>query len=142
MGVRTIRAKLTAFAVSGFIAGVAGVCFALVEERIKADQFVPAQSLLLVAMIVVGGLGSLSGAVLGAVYLVGSRAIFGAGDTAQFLTSALGLLLFLLFLPGGLSRLLSAAADRLTELIRRVLGRRYVTTTPDSELAEPVGASR
>src|SRR4051794_26066031 len=142
MGVRTVRAKLTAFAVSGFIAGVAGVCFALVEERVRADQFVPAQSLLIVAMIVVGGLGSLSGAVLGALYLIGSRVIFGDSDIAQFLTSSIGLLAFLLFLPGGLSRIASGAADRGTDLIRRVGGRRYVTTVPDPDLAEPVGASR
>jgi ABC-type branched-subunit amino acid transport system permease subunit len=143
MGVRTVRAKLTAFTVSGFLAGVAGVCFGLVEQRVNAGQFVPAQSLLLVAMIVVGGLGSLSGAVLGALYLIGSQAIFGASATAEFLTSSIGLLVFLLFLPGGLSRLASGAADRATELIRRVGGSRYINTTaPDPDLAEPVGASR
>jgi ABC-type branched-subunit amino acid transport system permease subunit len=142
MGVRTVRAKLIAFAVSGFIAGVAGVCFGLVQQRVNADQFLPAQSILIVAMVVVGGLGSLSGAVLGALYLIGSRAIFGASDTAEFLTSGIGLLVFLLFLPAGLSGLASGAADRVTDLIKRVGGRRYVATAPDPDLAEPVGASR
>jgi ABC-type branched-subunit amino acid transport system permease subunit len=142
MGVRTVRAKLTAFAVSGFLAGVAGVCFGLAQSTVKADQFLPAQSLFVVAMIVVGGLGSLSGAVLGALYLIGSRVIFGDSETAQFLTSSIGLLFFLLFLPGGLSSLASGAADRVTDLIRRVGGRRIVSMTPDPELVEPVGASR
>jgi ABC-type branched-subunit amino acid transport system permease subunit len=144
MGVRPIRAKLTAFAVSGFLAGVAGVCYGLVNERLSTEAFNAPQSIQVVAMIVVGGLGSLSGAVLGAVYLIGFPAIFGSTQTVQFLTSGIGLLGFLLFLPGGLGTVLSSAADAVTGVVRRTrLGRapRGPALAAD-ELAEPVGAGR
>ncbi|TML65117.1 MAG: ATP-binding cassette domain-containing protein [Actinobacteria bacterium] len=99
-GVRVVRAKLMAFALSGFLAGVAGVCFALVTERFKASTFDPSQSILVVAMVIIGGLGSIEGAVLGALYLVGIPAAFGSGPTVQFITSGVGLTIFILFLPG------------------------------------------
>ncbi|MFL6238841.1 MAG: ABC transporter permease [Actinomycetes bacterium] len=145
MGVRTVRAKLVAFAVSGFLAGVAGVCFALVEQRVKADQFTAAPSLTIIAMIVVGGLGSLSGAVLGALYLVGVPAIFGSSTTVLFLTSSIGLLGFLLFLPGGLGTMTSKAADAITSMLHRARASRPAETPPglaSDELVEPVGAGR
>jgi ABC-type branched-subunit amino acid transport system permease subunit len=119
MGVRPIRVKLTAFAVSGFLAGVAGVCFGLVQPRYGATDFPPALSIAVVAMIVVGGLGSISGAVWGAVYFVGAQAIFGSTPTVQFLTSSIGLLVFLLYLPAGLGPLMSGAADAVTAFLRR-----------------------
>ena len=105
----------------------------------------PSQSILVVAMIVVGGLGSLSGAMLGAVYLIGFPAIFGASTTVQYLTSGIGLLAFLLFLPGGLGTALSRAADTLTALIRRmgfVQGTESQPGLGAEEIVEPVGAGR
>jgi ABC-type branched-subunit amino acid transport system permease subunit len=113
MGIRVTRAKLSAFALSGFLAGVAGVCFALVTQRFQAATFDPSQSLLVVAMVIIGGLGSLEGAVLGAAYLIGVPAIFGSTTTVQFVTSGVGLTLFILFLPGGLSQLVHRIGDAL-----------------------------
>ena len=50
-------------------------------------------------MVVIGGLGSVSGAVLGAIYLVGLTAIFGTSSTIEFLTSGIGVIAFILYLP-------------------------------------------
>jgi ABC-type branched-subunit amino acid transport system permease subunit len=130
MGVRPVRAKLTAFAVSGFLAGTAGVCYGMVLQRYGADDFVSSESLRVVAMVVIGGLGSISGAVLGAVFLVGLPALFGSGQTVQFLTSGIGLLVFLLYFPGGLRSLTNAAADAATTAIRRVTRRPAVEKAP------------
>jgi branched-chain amino acid transport system permease protein len=112
-GVRVVRAKLIAFALSGFMAGSAGVTFALIEQRVKAGLFSVDQSILVVSMVVIGGLGSVEGAVLGAAYLVGLPAAFGHGTTVQFLCSGVGLLVFVLYLPGGLADLLNRVGDRL-----------------------------
>ena len=112
-----------------FLAGVAGVCFGLVQPRYGASDFPPSLSLAVVAMVVVGGLGSISGAVWGAVYFVGVQAIFGSTPTVQFLTSGVGLLVFLLYLPAGLGPLASSAADAIAMFLRRS-GRAQVDAAP------------
>jgi ABC-type branched-subunit amino acid transport system permease subunit len=124
MGVRVVRAKLVAFALSGFLAGIAGVVYAVVQGRPGAQLLDAPQSFLVVAMVVIGGLGSISGAVLGAVYLVGLPAAFGSTPTVQFLTSGVGLLLFLLYLPGGLGALLTKLGDLVAAGVRRVASSR------------------
>jgi hypothetical protein len=52
--------------------------------------------------------------VLGALYLEGLPALFGANQTIQFLTSGLGLIAFILYLPGGLGELLHRFGDAVT----------------------------
>ena len=79
-------------------------------------------------MVVIGGLGSIPGAILGALYLEGLPALFGANQTIQFITSGLGLIAFILYLPGGLAELLHRFGDLVTMGIRaaqdRVASRR------------------
>ncbi len=71
MGVRVVRVKALGFALSGFLAGAAGVCFAFLTERLNTSTFSAPQSILVVSMAIIGGLGSVPGAVLGALYLIG-----------------------------------------------------------------------
>ena len=61
---------------------------------------------------------SLVGAILGAIYLEGLPALFGANQTIQFITSGLGLILFILYLPGGLAEVLHRTGDAVTLGIR------------------------
>lgn len=117
MGIPVVRTKLLAFAVSGFMAGVAGVCLAFALERIKPGDFSVTESILVLSMVVIGGLGSVEGAVLGALYLVGLPAALGSTSTVQFITSGFGVLVFLLYLPGGLADLLHRAGDGVARLI-------------------------
>ena len=124
MGIPLARTKLLAFALSGFIAGYAGVGLAFATERFSTDTFDPTFSILVVSMVVIGGLGSIDGAILGAIYLVGIPAIFGSNPTIQFLTSGLGLLAFILYLPGGLSELLHRLGDLVTLGVEQVVNRR------------------
>ncbi len=111
MGIPVVRTKLLAFALSGFMAGYAGVAYAFATERFSASTFDPTESILVISMVVIGGLGSISGAVLGALYLVGLPAIFGTTSTIEFLTSGLGLIAFILYLPGGLAEVLHRLGD-------------------------------
>ena len=123
--------KLLAFALSGFIAGYAGVCLAFATERFSAATFDPTFSILVVSMVVIGGLGTIDGAVLGAIYLVGLPAIFGTDPTIQVLTSGLGLLAFILYLPGGLAELLHRFGDLVTLGIEKLGEHRATPPPPD-----------
>ena len=138
MGIPLARTKLLAFALSGFIAGYAGVCLAFATERFSSDTFDPTFSILVVSMVVIGGLGSIDGAVLGAIYLVGIPAIFGSNPTIQFLTSGLGLLAFILYLPGGLSELMHRLGDVVTLGIEQLMGRRRIAPAAGEAGPPPV----
>jgi len=123
MGIPVLRTKLMAFGLSGFMAGYAGACLAFSTQRFSTATFDPTISFIIISMVVIGGLGSIAGAVLGALYLEGLPALFGANPTIQFLTSGLGLIAFILYLPGGLGELLHRSADALTIGVRVVQDR-------------------
>jgi branched-chain amino acid transport system permease protein len=122
MGVRVMRTKLVAFVVSGFLAGVAGVLFAWVTHRFNLTYFDPYESIVVVSMVVIGGLGSVRGALLGAAYLLGIPAILGFSRVTEFVTSGVGLTIFVLYLPGGLSGLLDRLGDGVTTFAQRLGG--------------------
>jgi branched-chain amino acid transport system permease protein len=70
LGVNPVRAKLTAFGASSFLAGVAGGMFALQQRTISVEYFGLGVSIEYVAMIVLGGIGSVWGAIAGAIAFV------------------------------------------------------------------------
>jgi branched-chain amino acid transport system permease protein len=117
-GVNVTRATLGAFAMSGFLAAVAGALFVHQQSGLAADPYLPQRSLDLFSMVVIGGLGSLPGAVLGATYVHGAN--FFLPLEWQFLASGIGLLLILLLFPAGLGGVL---ADLRDEALRRVARR-------------------
>ena len=119
MGVHVGRAKATAFIVSSAYAGVGGALMALAYGRIAPDLFGLQLSIDFLIMIVLGGLGTISGAAVGAVFVVmlplvlvqysselpflalpGSGGV-DAGTLARFLYAA-AIIAVLLFLRGGL----------------------------------------
>jgi ABC-type branched-subunit amino acid transport system permease subunit len=138
LGIPVLRTKLLAFALSGFVAGYAGVCFAFAVGQLNNTDitFDPTTSFVIISMVVIGGLGSIPGAILGALYLEGLPAIFGSNQTIQFLTSGLGLVAFILYLPGGLAELLRRFGDVVTMGLRSVL-HRDATDVPGPHLSAP-----
>jgi branched-chain amino acid transport system permease protein len=102
--ISVVRAKLTAFAISGFLAAVAGCLLVHVNGSYTEKPFVVSESLGVFTAAVVGGLGSLPGALLGALFLNGGQWVL--SDEWRLLPSALGVLFVLLALPGGLGGLL------------------------------------
>ena len=120
-GVRVVPARLGAFALSGFIAGVAGVLLMYVSQGYDVATYGADQSLNVFITAVVGGVGSLLGALLGAGLLDGSRNSL-TGDWA-LLPSAVGVLVVLMVLPGGLAELVYRVRDA---VLRRVAHRRGI----------------
>lgn len=101
------RARLTAFAVSGFVAGLGGAILGGVVVTIGFSErfFTVDDSLALVAIAVIGGLGSLAGAVVGALWVVGLPAFWPTNQTVPLFTSSIGLLIILLYIPGGFTQI-------------------------------------
>jgi branched-chain amino acid transport system permease protein len=105
--------KLTAFVISAFYAGIGGGLFATLVGFIDPVEFGVGTSIRHLVFIVVGGLGSVTGAVLGAVILtVLPEALRGVKEYSEFVYGGL-LLLVLMVFPGGLVGLWPALRDRL-----------------------------
>ncbi|WP_051294771.1 branched-chain amino acid ABC transporter permease [Maridesulfovibrio bastinii] len=102
MGINVVKLKIQAFGVSTFFAGIAGAILAHSVGYISPDSFQFSESILILAMVVVGGLGSLPGGLLGALLLILLPEVArGLGD---FRMIAVGAVMFLsiLLLPRGL----------------------------------------
>ena len=111
MGLSPARVKLTAFAVSGAIAGLAGGLFGGLFVEFEPSRFAATESLLVVAVAVVGGLSSVGGVVFGSLFVVGLPALFQDSEEIGLLTSGVGLLILLMYFPGGFVQVFYAARD-------------------------------
>jgi branched-chain amino acid transport system permease protein len=124
-GVNLTRTRLAAFAIAGFMAGLAGGLLAFQNRFIADNAFTPDKSIQIFVMTVIGGIGSLPGAMLGAVFVLGLPLFPFLRDIDQIelLTSGLGLLVILLFLPGGLAEGVYRVRDN---WLRRIAARRGI----------------
>lgn len=115
MGINVFRTKLVAFGLSTFYAGVAGALFGFYLEFVAIQAFTLLVSIQLLALVIIGGLGSLSGSILGAAFIVLipellndiSRLVSApAGEVAPIRLGIFGLIVvvFLMYEPGGLAR--------------------------------------
>jgi branched-chain amino acid transport system permease protein len=118
-GVPVVRARLTGFAVSGFLAALAGALFAYHQHGVPLAAFNETQSLDMFTMSVLGGLGSIAGPLLGATYK-GVLLVFGSSPTLQAFFVGFGGLGLLLLAPGGLSQVGFGLRD---SFLRRVAKR-------------------
>ena len=109
-GVHLVRARLLAFALSGGMAGFAGVLYAAQQGSISAGSYGPDLSVAMFLMAVLGGLGSVYAVLAGAVYFGIASNIF-SGQVGQLLTSGLGVLVIMLFFPAGLGAIVYSVRD-------------------------------
>lgn len=139
-GVPVVRAKLTAFVISGAVAGIGGALFAHLNQSFVITSYSTGESFDVFTSAVIGGLGSLGGALLGALYLRGT-AWFITSREWQLLATGAGVLVVLLVLPGGLGGLWVRLRDL---VVRSILGPEAVAgavPAPDAEPA-PIAASK
>ncbi|MBI1394564.1 MAG: ABC transporter ATP-binding protein [Betaproteobacteria bacterium] len=69
MGINTRNVKLLAFAMGASFGGIAGGIFAAIQGFISPESFVLVQSIMILSMVVLGGMGNIFGVILGAVLL-------------------------------------------------------------------------
>jgi branched-chain amino acid transport system permease protein len=109
IGINVYKTKLTAFVLSGMVAGIGGAFLAVLLTSVTPTAFqspsAEATSILLLSLVVIGGIDRSLGAFFGAVSLVVTQQVFAQAECffAFFgIYSALLLVLFLLFRPGGM----------------------------------------
>jgi branched-chain amino acid transport system permease protein len=102
MGVDKIRTKLTAFALGATWAGLAGVLFAAKTTFINPASFTLWESINILCVVVLGGMGSIVGVVLGALVLVLLPEYLRAFAEYRILTFGCILVLMMVFRPGGI----------------------------------------
>jgi branched-chain amino acid transport system permease protein len=107
VGISATRYKLLAFGLSGFIAALAGGLFGQLLTYVSPDTFHTALLIQFLVVVFVGGVTRLSGAVVGAIFVVVSRELFQDVGDWQRLVYGLSLVLAVRFLPGGLTSLWS-----------------------------------
>lgn len=104
--------RVLAFTISGGIAALAGTLYGMLVPPVQYASFEPVRSLELTAMVVIGGLGSAPGAVLGAVYLIGLQRAFAGSPVTLWSAVGFGTLGVLLFKPAGLWGIATSLVER------------------------------
>jgi branched-chain amino acid transport system permease protein len=118
MGINTRNVKLLAFAMGASFGGIAGAMFASFQGFVSPESFSITESIAIVAMVVLGGMGHIPGVILGAVLLAAlpellrhtvepvQLAIFGTilieAEVLRQLLYGLALVLIMLYRPSGL----------------------------------------
>jgi branched-chain amino acid transport system permease protein len=112
MGIPVAQYKIIAFSLSAFCAGVAGCLFAHLMQYISPENFTFMLSISFIVMILIGGLGSIHGAVIGAIFISSLPEIIRYGKDAfpfikeesglQMVIYAIILILFVIYEPSGI----------------------------------------
>jgi branched-chain amino acid transport system permease protein len=118
MGVHALRYKIMAFAVAGAFAGIAGALLAHLQTYISPENFTFLTSVDIIFMVVLGGLGSAPGSVVGAFVVTVAPEWLRFLKDFRIIVYTLIILSVLIFAPGGLY----GAIDRLRRRIARAPG--------------------
>jgi ABC-type branched-subunit amino acid transport system ATPase component/ABC-type branched-subunit amino acid transport system permease subunit len=140
--VRPAWEKIRAFAIAGALAGMGGAllsgAFANIAFAGPGSPFIVEGSLSLVAMVVIGGMGSVTAAVIGSIWVIGIPALAPNNEVLGLLASSLGLLAILLYFPRGLNQISYDVRDAFLAWAERRFGRDPAPAT----LRQPAEALR
>jgi branched-chain amino acid transport system permease protein len=102
MGINTTVAKLQAFAIGASFAGFAGALLASWQRSVFPENFLFTESINVLAMVIIGGMGNLAGVILGAAVIVALPEIFRELAAYRLLVFGLMLMVLMIFRPQGL----------------------------------------
>jgi branched-chain amino acid transport system permease protein len=90
MGINTTHMKLLAFAMGATFGGVAGGMFSAIQGFISPESFVLVESVMVVSMVVLGGMGNIWGVILGALLLSSCRRSCAGRSSLRSMRSSAG----------------------------------------------------
>lgn len=102
MGISLAKYKTTAFAISGFYAGIGGSLLALVLGYVSPESFGLNESVFHLAILVIGGTATLPGPILGSIFFVVAPELFHWMVKYKVLVFSVIALIFIIFMPGGI----------------------------------------
>ena len=102
MGINTFRLKLLAFVLGSAWAGMTGVFFAAKMAFVSPESFTFFESVMILCMVVLGGMGSIPGIILGALLLITLPEVFRDFQDYRMLAFGVALVLMMIFRPQGL----------------------------------------
>ncbi|HEX9888667.1 MAG TPA: ATP-binding cassette domain-containing protein [Nitriliruptorales bacterium] len=132
--VNATAVKLQAFVLSGFLAGIGGSVFAHTFSRVGNGTFPVSASIDIAVMAVVGGLGILAGPLLGALLVIAVPEFIPLDNLGLF-AQKVGLLLLILYLPGGLAQGFEPLRMRVVRFLARRAGLDPAEVEADVDLA-------
>ncbi len=116
VGVSIVKTRLLAFALSGAIAGFGGGLLGFQLRTVTATGFDAKASFELFIYVVLGGVSSIAGAMIGVAYLGFQNYFATGGPTVQYVTNSLPILV-LYFAPGGLLAVFNAVRDSILRIV-------------------------
>ena len=102
LGVNPRNTKLTAFAIGAMFAGFAGSFFATRQAFISPESFTFIESAIIVAIVVLGGMGSQTGVVLSTIFLIGLIEVFRDFESYRMVAFGGAMVLIMIFRPRGI----------------------------------------
>jgi branched-chain amino acid transport system permease protein len=102
LGVNTTNTKLTAFAMGAMFGGLAGAFFATRQGFISPESFTFSESALVLAIVVLGGMGSQLGVAVAATVMLGGFELFREFDQYRMLVFGLAMVAIVIYRPRGL----------------------------------------
>jgi branched-chain amino acid transport system permease protein len=102
LGINTTTTKLAAFAVGAMFGGFAGAFFAMRQGFISPESFTFQESAMILAIVVLGGMGSQLGVALAAIAMVGGTELFRGLAEYRMLVFGLAMVLIMVWRPRGL----------------------------------------
>ncbi|GAB4408386.1 MAG: high-affinity branched-chain amino acid ABC transporter permease LivM [Thermodesulfovibrionales bacterium] len=102
IGINTMRYKLYAFAFGAFWAGLAGALFSAKMQFVSPESFTFIESVLILCMVILGGLGSIPGVIIGALILVVLPEVLREVQSYRLLALGAGLIVMMIFRPQGI----------------------------------------
>jgi branched-chain amino acid transport system permease protein len=102
-GINTVRAKLAAFVIGAVYAGIAGCLYASSIRVISPDSFSGTQAVLLMTMLIIGGMGSVAGCVIGAIGLTFLPELLRFLGQWYLVIYGFGVVLVIMLAPNGLA---------------------------------------